>query len=69
MELRALLERPPIVQTHEKFPAFYGTRKFITVFTRAPPVIILSHINPIHIQFSKHLMIISVKKTRRAPLI
>jgi hypothetical protein len=34
MEL-SLLEEPPIVQTLKKFPAFYGTRRFITVFTRA----------------------------------
>jgi hypothetical protein len=32
---RALLEKPPIVQLLKSFPAFYGTRKFITVFTRA----------------------------------
>jgi hypothetical protein len=30
---RALLEKPPIVQLLEKFPAFYGTRRFITAFT------------------------------------
>jgi hypothetical protein len=31
----ALLEKPPIVQLLMNFPAFYGTRRFITVFTRA----------------------------------
>jgi hypothetical protein len=31
----ALLEEPPIVQSLKNFPAFYGTRRFITVFTRA----------------------------------
>jgi hypothetical protein len=31
----ALLEEPPIVQLLKSFPAFYGTRRFITVFTRA----------------------------------
>jgi hypothetical protein len=31
----ALLEKLPIVQLLKNFPAFYGTRKFITVFTRA----------------------------------
>jgi hypothetical protein len=31
----ALLEKVPIVQPFKKFPAFYGTRRFITVFTRA----------------------------------
>jgi hypothetical protein len=31
----ALLEEPPIVQPLKNFPAFYGTRRFNTVFTRA----------------------------------
>jgi hypothetical protein len=31
----ALLEKLSIVQLLKNFPAFYGTRKFITVFTRA----------------------------------
>jgi hypothetical protein len=31
---RALLEKPPIVQLLKNFPAFYGTRRFITVLTR-----------------------------------
>jgi hypothetical protein len=31
----ALLEKPPIVQLLKNFPAFYGTRRFITVFVRA----------------------------------
>jgi hypothetical protein len=31
---RALLEKPPVVQLLENFPAFYGTRRFITAFTR-----------------------------------
>jgi hypothetical protein len=30
-----LLETPPIVQLLKNFPAFYGTQRFITVFTRA----------------------------------
>jgi hypothetical protein len=29
-----LLEKPPIVQLLKNFPALYGTRKFVTVFTR-----------------------------------
>jgi hypothetical protein len=28
-------EKLPIVQPLKKFPAFYGTRRFITMFTRA----------------------------------
>jgi hypothetical protein len=31
----ALLEEPPIVQPLKNFPAFYETRKFNAVFTRA----------------------------------
>jgi hypothetical protein len=31
----ALPEKPPIVQLLKNFPAYYGTRRFITVFTRA----------------------------------
>jgi hypothetical protein len=31
----ALLEKPPIVQLLKNFPTFYGTRRFINVFTRA----------------------------------
>jgi hypothetical protein len=32
---RALLEKLPILQPLKNFPAFYGTRRFITAFTRA----------------------------------
>jgi hypothetical protein len=31
----ALFEKLPIVQPLKNFPAFYGTRRFITAFTRA----------------------------------
>jgi hypothetical protein len=31
----AFLEKPPVVQLLKSFPAFYGTRKFITVFKKA----------------------------------
>jgi hypothetical protein len=31
----ALLEKPPVVQLLKNVPAFYGTRTFITAFTRA----------------------------------
>jgi hypothetical protein len=33
----ALLEKLPIVQLLENYPAFYGNRRFITAFTRALP--------------------------------
>jgi len=37
-------------QLVKKFPEFYGTRKFITAFTSAPPLVpILSQINPVHV--------------------
>jgi hypothetical protein len=32
---RALLEKLPIVQLLKNFPAFYGTRRYIIVFTRS----------------------------------
>jgi hypothetical protein len=31
----ALLGKPPVAQLLKKFPTFYGTRRFTTVFTRA----------------------------------
>jgi hypothetical protein len=31
----ALLEKPPVAQPLKNFPIFYGSRKLITVFTRA----------------------------------
>jgi hypothetical protein len=31
----ALLERPTVVRPLDRFAAFYGTRRFITAFTRA----------------------------------
>jgi hypothetical protein len=34
MEL-SLLEKPTVAQLLKNFPIFYGTRRFITVFTRA----------------------------------
>jgi hypothetical protein len=40
----ALLKKPPVVQLLKNFPAFYGTRRFITTF-RVP---ILSQMNPVY---------------------
>jgi hypothetical protein len=40
----ALLEKLPIVQLLKNFRAFYGTWRFITMFTRA----LLSQIDPVH---------------------
>jgi hypothetical protein len=37
------------IQMVKKFPTFYGTGSFITVFTRAPPLVrILLQMNPVH---------------------
>jgi hypothetical protein len=58
----ALLEKLPVVQLLQNFPAFYGTRRFITVFTRGlhwslswarsiqttPPHVSKIHFNIIH---------------------
>jgi hypothetical protein len=44
----ALLEKPPIVQLLKNFPEFYGTRRFIAVFTSPSLVPTLSQINPIY---------------------
>jgi hypothetical protein len=45
----ALPEKLQIVQPLKNFPAFYGTRRFIAVFTRAPHwVPILSQMDPFH---------------------
>ena len=47
--IRALSEKLAGSQPVKKFPAFYGTRKFITTFTTAPPPLpILSQLDPIH---------------------
>jgi hypothetical protein len=35
MELSPSCEKLPVVQLLKNFPAFYGTRRFITVFTKA----------------------------------
>ena len=47
---RVLLEKLIVSQLEKKFPAFYGTWRFITAFTRNSPllILILSQINPIH---------------------
>jgi hypothetical protein len=34
-QIRALLEAPTVTQLLKKFPTFYGTRRFITLLTRA----------------------------------
>jgi hypothetical protein len=39
------LKRPELLK---KFPAFYGTRRFITVYSRARHLSVLSQIDPVH---------------------
>jgi hypothetical protein len=42
------LEMPPVVKPLDSFPAFYGTRRFIIVFTKTLlPAPILSQNNPV----------------------
>jgi hypothetical protein len=45
---RVLLEKLTGLQLVKKFPAFYGTQRFITAFTNGPTVLILSQLNPVH---------------------
>jgi hypothetical protein len=46
------LEKPTVAQLLKNFPAFYGTRRFITVFTIAFHWSLLSHMDPVHITLS-----------------
>jgi len=55
---RVLPEKLTISQLVKIFPQFYGTRRYITAFTRAhPPVHILNQIDPFHIPTSHYLKI------------
>jgi hypothetical protein len=45
----AILEKLPVAQLLKNFPTFYRTRRFITVFKRAPPLVpVLSQMTPVH---------------------
>ena len=55
---RVLLEKLTCFQLVKKFPAFYGTRRFITAFTKCPPPVhVQSQINPVHTATSHFLKI------------
>ena len=50
----------------QKYRAFYGTRTFITPFTRACQFLLLSQINPIHpYQYHLHITLVSMLRPYR----
>jgi len=53
-----LLEKLTCFQLVKKFSAIYGTRRFITAFTKCPPPVhVQSQINPVHTATSHFLKI------------
>jgi hypothetical protein len=66
----ALLEKPPVVQLLKKFPALYGTRRFIIVFTRALHwslhwARLIQPIQPNPISFKIHFNIVTCRPISR----
>jgi hypothetical protein len=51
-----ILENPPVAQLLKRFPIFYDTRKFITVFTRALTHIYTHYINGVTILKCKWIL-------------
>jgi hypothetical protein len=60
--IASLIEKPPIVQLLKNIPAFYGTRRFITVFTRSLPYCCFQIIR-MHSPFRSVSCEVSVDKT------
>jgi hypothetical protein len=52
---RVLFENLTGLELVQKFPAFYGTRRFITAFTSVHHKSILSQLNPVHAPTSHFL--------------
>ena len=48
---RVFPEELTCFQLAKKFHVFYGNARFVTTFTKAPPVRILTHINPVYAPF------------------
>jgi len=55
---RILLEKLVLPHQLEKFSAFYGTRKFITVFARSPLAPCVHVFSLPHINFPTHLILL-----------
>jgi len=54
----ALPEKPELILPVKKFPAFYGTRRFIITFSSSRPLVpVVSQINPIRASPSHFLKI------------
>jgi hypothetical protein len=69
--IRVLLDTPPVAQLLKNFPIFYGNRRFITVFTRAPPPLIpvpsqINHVHTIPSYFSKIYLNVILPPTSRS---
>jgi hypothetical protein len=60
---RGLLGKLTVSQLVKKFPAFYGTRRFITAFTRARHLSLLSQLNPVHALPPSHFLKVLISES------